>query len=110
MRDEDKPFILYRSGPWSFKIVPRNGEGWRQIIIWMALMAPITGLFVWFATGKPEGPMLYGGLALYLIAMMGWGIGGTMWMRARAEVVDLEELLKLKREADSTRDGRGRGR
>ena len=110
MRDENRPFILYRSGPWSFKIVPRNGEGWRQTIIWMALMVPITGLFVWFATANPDGPIFYAGLAIYLIATTAWAIGGTLWMRARAEVVDLEELLKLKRKADSTREsGRRRG-
>lgn len=110
MRDEDKPFILYQSGHWNFRIVPRNGEGWRQIIIWIALMAPITGLFVWFAAQKPQGPMLYGGLAIYLIAMMAWGIGGTVWMRARAEVIDLEELLKLKRDAERATDANRRGR
>jgi hypothetical protein len=105
MRDEDKPFILYRSSAWSFKIVPRNGAGWRQTLIWMALFAPIAGLFIWFAANEPEGTLLYAGLALYLVATMIWGIGGTLWMKARAEVVDLDELLKLNREEERNRRG-----
>jgi hypothetical protein len=103
MRDEDKPLILYRSGPWSFKIAPRNGKGWRQSLVWMALLAPITGGFVWFAAAEPDGTAFIVGLALYLVAMAAWTIGGLWWMRARAEVVDLQELLKLKREQDRKR-------
>ena len=106
MRDEDKPFVLYRSGRWNFKIVPRNGRGWRQMIIWMAMMVPLTAGLVWFASDKPQGATLYVGLALYLAATLAWGIGGTLWMRARAEVIDVEELLALKRETE--RSGRRR--
>lgn len=105
VREQDKPFILYRSGKGSIKIVPRGSEGWRQTIIWMAMIVPITGLFIWFASEQPEGSRLYVGLALYLIATMAWGIGGIISMRARAEVVNLEELLKLKREHDRKRRG-----
>lgn len=105
MRDEDKPFILTRYGRWSFKIAPRNGKGWRQTLVWMVLLAPITGGFAWFASGQPEGSTLHFGLALYLIAMVAWGTGGMMWMKARAEVVDLQELLKLKRELDRKKRG-----
>lgn len=107
MRDEDKPFILTRYGRWSFKIAPRNGEGWRQTLIWMALLAPITGGFVWFVSHNPEGTAFHIALALYVAAMAAWSAGGTMWMKARADVVDIDELLKLKREAE--RKGR-RGR
>jgi len=105
MRDEDKPFILYRSGRWNFKIMPRGRDGWRQTLIWMALLAPITGGFFWFASNTPEGPAFKLGLVVYLVAMAAWGTGGTMWMKARAEVVDIEELLKLKREVDAKRRG-----
>lgn len=105
MRDEDKPFILTRYGRWSFKIAPRNAMGWRQTLIWMALLAPTTGGFFWFASNTPEGPAFKFGLVVYLVAMAAWGTGGTMWMKARAEVVDIEELLKLKREVDAKRRG-----
>lgn len=103
MRDEDKPFILTRYGRWSFKIAPRNAKGWRQTLIWMALLAPITCGFVWFVSNNPEGTAFHIGLALYVAAMTAWSAGGIMWMKPRAEVVDIEELLKLKREIDAKR-------
>jgi hypothetical protein len=106
MADSDKPFILYRTGLGGFKIVPRNAQGWRQTIVWMLFLAPITGLFAWFASSEPEGTRFYLGLGLYLAAMLVWGIGGMIWMRRRSEVVDFEELLALKRERDAQRSGR----
>jgi hypothetical protein len=105
MREKDKPFVMYRRGPGSFSIAPRNGKGWRQMAIWQALLAPILGGFIWFMVDRPQGTSFYIGLALYLVAMAGWGIGGMLWMRARAEVVDLNELLKLKHERDRQRRG-----
>jgi hypothetical protein len=38
--------------------------------------------------------------------MLVWTIGGIWCMRARSEVIDVGELIKLKREAE--RKGRGR--
>jgi hypothetical protein len=37
--------------------------------------------------------------------MLAWTVGGIWWMKARAEVVDLQELLKLKRELDRKKRG-----
>lgn len=105
MRDNDKPFILTRYGRWTFKIAPRDTRGWRQTLVWMALLAPITGGFFWFISREPEGATFHIGLALYVLAMVAWGAGGTMWMKARAEVVDIDELLKLRREIDAKRRG-----
>jgi hypothetical protein len=82
-------------------MVPRGWEGWRMIILWVGLMLPIVGMFIAFATTEPEGAWLYTGLALFVIAMTGWGIGGTVWMRRHSEIVDIEELLALKRERDA---------
>ena len=106
MRDEDKPFIMYRRGRFGFSIAPRNGEGQRQTLIWMTLLVPIVGLLFWFLSKDPGDTAFGIGLAAYIAAMLAWGIGGALWMRARAEVVDLEELLKLKREQDRKRRGR----
>ncbi len=100
MGGSDKPFLLYRTGIGGFKIVPRNAQGWRETILWMLLIAPIIGLFLWFGSSEPEGIRLYVGLGLFLVAMLIWGIGGAIWMRRRSEVIDLEELLALKRERD----------
>lgn len=98
MRDEDKPFIVYQSGPWNFKIVPRGSAGWRLFGVWMALSLAMTGLFVWFAVSYPEGPMHFAGLAAYLLALLVWMIGSIRWMKARSEVVDVQALLQQKRE------------
>jgi hypothetical protein len=103
MSRSEKPFVAYRSGRWNLKIVPRNAAGWRALIVWMLALAPITGLFLWFASAEPEGARLWVGLAAYLAAMMIWGLGMMRWMMARSEIVDLEDLLAFKRERDKAR-------
>jgi hypothetical protein len=105
MRDEDKPFVLYRKGPMSFTIVPRGVKGWVQFGVWMALLVPLLLWFTDYAAKHGEGPEFVTGLALYLGGMLVWTVGGTWWMKARAEVVDLQELLKLKRELDRKKRG-----
>lgn len=104
MRDEDKPFVLYRYGRGGFRIAPRNARGWRITILWALLLVPIMGLFAWFTSGNSPSPVnVMVGTGAFLAAMLVWTIAGIRWMKARAEVVDLEELLKLKREADRNR-------
>jgi hypothetical protein len=105
MRDEDKPFVLYRKGPMNFTIVPRGTKGWVQSIIWMALLVPLLLWFIDYIAKHSEGPAFTIGLALYLGGMLVWTVGGIWWMKARAEVVDLQELLKLKRELDRKKRG-----
>ena len=100
MRDEDKPFVLYRKGPMNFTIVPRGVRGWTQFGVWMALLVPLLLWFADYAAKHGEGPNFFIGLALYLGGMLIWTVGGIWWMKARAEVVDVNELLKLKREQD----------
>ncbi|OBV10317.1 hypothetical protein [Erythrobacter dokdonensis] len=103
MRDEDKPFVLYRAGRWSFRIVPRNGEGWRIMAVWIALSTVPTGLFIWFATRHPEGPVHFAGLGVYLLTLLIWIIASVRWMKARAVEVDVSDPLALKREQDRQR-------
>lgn len=69
----------------------------------MALLAVLTGGFAWLVSEHPEGTAVHIALAVYVGAMVAWGAGGTMWMKARAEGVDIDELLKLKREAERQR-------
>lgn len=99
MREQDKPFILYR-GLGTFRIVPRNAQGWRLTIGWIATLIPVVGLFIAFLSREPQGAAFFAGLAVYLLAMACRSIGGAIWMKSRAEVVDLEELLRIKRERD----------
>jgi hypothetical protein len=101
MNDADKPFIAYRDGALSYRIVPRHAAGWRQTIIWMLLMVPVVGAFIAFANTEPKGAALYISLGLFTVAMAVWGIRGILWMRARAETVDIQELLAIKRERDA---------
>lgn len=94
MRDRGKPFVLYRRGPMSFTIVPRGVKGWLQFVIWLALLAP---LIAWFAhhTGQTaSGPDYRSALALLLVGLVIWSIGGVWWMIARATVIDTVELQR----------------
>ena len=107
MRDEDKPFVLYRRGPMNFNIVPRGAKGWVQFAIWMALLAPPTIAFILYAEAHEGTPRFFVGLGLFLLVTLAWSVGGIWWMKARAEVVDVEELVRLKREAErQSRRGR----
>jgi hypothetical protein len=105
MRDEDKPFVLYRTSRWEFKIVPRGRKGWLALIIWNVLALPMILGFSLYLIEHPAGPAFAIGIALFVIAMTIWAVGGIWWMKARAEVVDVAELLKLKHEAERKRRG-----
>jgi hypothetical protein len=107
MREEDKPFILTRYGWGGFNIEPRNARGWRLMLTWLALPLPLIGGFALFAEKQSESPAFAAVLAVFIFAMALWGIGGVMWMRARAEVVDVQALLRLKREQERKQRGRG---
>lgn len=100
MRDEDKPFVLYRKGPSNFTIVPRGAKGWAQFGVWMALLVPPSiGLAV-YAEANEGRPEFWVALAAYLVATLVWSLAAISWMRARAEVVDVAAILKLKREQE----------
>ena len=106
MRDEDKPFVLYRKGPMNFTIVPRGMAGWAQFSAWMAVFAVPTAVFAITAERLEGRPEFWAALAMYLAATLIWSLASIWWMKARAEVVDMQELLKLKREQDHKRRGR----
>jgi hypothetical protein len=106
MNNRDKPFIMYREGWGNVRIVPRGAAGWRETIVWLLMVVPIIGGFIGFALTDPKGVPLYIGLGLFAVAMGMWGIGGMVWMRGRAEVVDLQELLELKRQRDREKSKR----
>jgi hypothetical protein len=105
MRNEEKPFVFYRKGPLNFTIVPRGLNGWAQFAVWMGLLVPPCLWFTDYAATHGEGPGLYIGLAAFLGMTLVWTVGGIWWMKARAEVVDVNELLKLKREQERKRRG-----
>lgn len=107
MRDEDKPFVMVRRGRFSFSITPRGSTGWAQFALWMAPLPAIILAFVHFAKANEGTPAFFAGLAVFIAAMIGWNLAMIRWMKARAEIIDVEELLKLRREKGrGGRDGR----
>lgn len=107
MPDTEKPFILIRRNRFIFNITPRNASGWWQMGIWTVLLAPVVLVFHRHTDGLAEGPQLTRAVVIFLLATAVWAISGILWMKARAEVVDVEALLRHQREA--ARKGR-RGR
>lgn len=106
MRDEDKPFICYQQGRWNMKIVPRNAAGWWAFVLWMVGFFAMAGLFVLFMNGEPTKGTMIAMLILYVVATTAWAIAMIRWMKARSEIIDMEDLLALKRERDRQRSGR----
>lgn len=107
MSKQDKLFIAHRTGRWTLSIVPRTAAGWRALILWMLSLAPITGAFIWFANAKPEGALLWLGLAAYLTVMTLWGVGMIRWMLARSERVDMDDFYAFKRQQEEDRRRHG---
>ncbi|MFM7402801.1 MAG: hypothetical protein ACKO1N_01645 [Erythrobacter sp.] len=107
MRDQDKPFLMYRRGPWSFSIVPRGPSGWFQLGVWLAIFALLSFAFAVFAQQHEGQPIFTVALVIYLVLTLVWSVAMIWWMRRRAEVVDVEAMLRLKREAErKARHGR----
>ncbi len=108
MREEDKPFICYKQG-WSMKIVPRNRSGWIALALWiMALGVLLAGFIAVMSTLRAEAAQLAAGLGFALVSAA-WAVAMICWMRARSEIVDVRELLELKRRRDEeSRAGRRR--
>ncbi len=105
MRDEDKPFVLYRRGPGNFNIVPRGRKGWGLMGLWLILLVPVVAAFAIYAEGREGEPEFFVALGLFLAAMLVWTVAMVRWMKARSEVVDVGQMLEMKREAE--RKGRG---
>ena len=100
MREQDKPFVMYRRGPWNFTIMPRGKVGWTQFGAWMAVFAVPTIAFAIYAERVEGRPEFWAALALYLAATLVWSLVSIRWMMARAEVIDVEKLLRQQRETE----------
>jgi hypothetical protein len=106
MRDQEKPFILFRRNRFIFNIAPRNASGWMQFSVWMALFVPMVVGFAAYDEARPADSSFGPADAVFLLAVLAWAAGGIIWMRARAEVIDVDQVIKQKRGAE--RKGRGR--
>ena len=101
MRDEDKPFVCYRRGRWSMKIEPRGAEGWRLMGMWCVPFLLLTGGHVWLVSGLAGNDALINWTTLgFVVLTVLWAIAMIRWMLARAEVINLDDLLALKRAQD----------
>lgn len=107
MREQEKPFILFRRNRFIYNITPRNASGWMQMGVWMALFAAMTVGFAAFDSARPADSAFGAPDAVFLVSLLVWTVGGIWWMKARAEVIDVNEVIRQKREAErKTRRGR----
>jgi hypothetical protein len=109
MRDEDKPFVCYKQGRWNMKLVPRGGEGWRLLGLWSLPLLILTCGHIALAASMPENETLIGWATLGFVLLIAlWAFAMIRWMLAHAEVINLDDLLKLKRELDRDKANRRR--
>ena len=108
MREAEKPFILFRRNRFIYNITPRNASGWMQIGVWMALFVPMIAGFAAYDSARMADDAFGPVDAVFLLGVLVWAAGGIMWMRARAEVIDVDQLIKQKREAEHKSQRRGR--
>lgn len=106
MAEPEKLFICYKGGG-GIKITPRNAAGWRAFGLWMGAFAAVSGLFVLIVTRhiSPHGVAYT--TASFVVFMLVWAVSMIRWMMKRSEMVDMIELLDLKRELDAQKQ-RGR--
>lgn len=106
MAEQDKPFICYKAGL-KMSIQPRNKAGWIYTALSMLSMVPLLGGFAWLMASKPTGARLIAYATGFGLVMLVQTITIVVWMKNRSEVIDVNELLKLKRELDEQKK-RGR--
>lgn len=112
MRDEDKPFICYKS-KWSMKIVPRNAEGWRYMLYWMLPFFAMITINIWVsaaldANGVDDQKIVAVVVPVFLILTTIWTIALIRWTKNRSEIIDMDELVALKREVDRNKKSKRR--
>ena len=103
MRDEDKPFVCYKRG-WNIKIMPRGGAGWRAFGAWMAAFGVILAGFLAIMATLGDSSLGIAVTAAFVVISIVWAVVMIRWMMARSEIVDLDEMLDLKRRSE----GKGR--
>ena len=89
-----KPFVVYRRWQGNFIIVPRGVAGWGQFAAWLALLAVLVAWFMGHVDATADGPGFYEGVGLFGAGVLAWIIGGLWWMLARADVVDVGEMIR----------------
>jgi hypothetical protein len=108
MRSKDRPFVLYVGGMLGWHLVPRGMRGWTQLVIWLALLAP---LVMWLSThlaaGQSQGDNI-AAVMLFAFGVAAWLVGGLWWMLSHAEIVEMVEVRRKKQYARWERERRHR--
>jgi hypothetical protein len=107
MADQEKPFICYKKG-WSMQIVPRGRADWFYFTLWMLSLAPLIAGFALLMSSQPTGAKEIAYATGFMLVMLLWAAVMIVWMKNRSEVVDMDEMLKLKREVDARKERRRR--
>ena len=103
MSDDEKMFVYTKRG-WSVNIMPRNARGWLALLAWMVPLVPVVALYGWAMEAGDSAIQVTATLGF--IAVLGlWTFLMIRWMKARSEIVDIDELLK-ERDRREKRDGR----
>lgn len=99
MTEQDKPFVCYKNG-WNLKILPRGLAGWRALLLWLLVLAVLSTPFVWLMARQPSNAQLTAYVMGYVLLTVGWSLAMLRWAYLNSEVIDMNELLKLKRELE----------
>lgn len=107
MAESDKPFVCIK-GRWSIKIQPRGAEGWKFTALWFLPFLIIMAIFLLAMRAHPSPAQAATYTTLHLVAVGIWVWRMIVWMKARSEVIDIDELLELKRQQDEANRRKGR--
>jgi hypothetical protein len=112
MREEDKPFVCYKS-KWSMKIVPRNAEDWRYLFYWMLPFFGMIALNIWAsaaleANGMDDQKIVLVVVPIFLILTTIWTVALIRRTKNRSEIIDMDELVALKRDLDRQNNAKRR--
>lgn len=107
MAEQEKPFICYKQG-WNMQIVPRGRTGWTYFALWMSSLIPLVLGFTALLSTEPTGAWEIAVVVGFLLLVTIWAIAMIVWMKNRSEVVDMNELMKIKRELDAKKRRGGR--
>lgn len=99
MQEEHKPFICVKQG-WSMKIVPRGAAGWRSFGMWMMGFGIVLAIFTVTTPRLEDRDFQAGAVVAFLSATAIWAVAMIRWMLRRSEIVDLNELMEIKRQND----------
>ncbi len=100
MTEQEKPFICYKAGL-KMSIQPRNRAGWIYTALWILSLVPPAVGFTWLMADEPTGGKAIAYTIGFILIMLAWAGAMIVWTKNRSEVVDLDELLKLKRELEA---------